>query len=76
MQAFEQRARLANLVEHIEQVARRARQAVEPGDDERVVFAEHGERLLELRPSDRAPDCFSANSLVEPAAFKLGNLGV
>jgi hypothetical protein len=69
MQAFEQRARLADLVEHIEQVARRAHQAVEPGDDERVASLSTASAFLSCGRSDRAPDCFSANNLVEPAAF-------
>jgi hypothetical protein len=45
MERLEQRSGLADIVQHVEQVAGRACQPVQPGNDQCVAPAERGERL-------------------------------
>ena len=69
VQALKQRILFADFVEHIEQVARTARSAVEPNHDQRVALAKRIERLAQLRPIRARALCFLANISVAPAAF-------
>jgi len=48
-QRLERRATLTDLVQHIEQIARRASEPIKPADDQGVALTECGDGLAELR---------------------------
>jgi hypothetical protein len=56
-QRFERGPGLLHVMHDVQQIARRARQAVNPRDQQHVALVESGEGLLELRPvGGRAAD--------------------
>jgi hypothetical protein len=60
---------LGDPVDDVEEIACRADQTVEPGDEEHVIRPEGSDRLLKLRVVSPAPETFSLNIFWAPAAL-------